>query len=289
MLQKNRMSLMTFNIAPDLNSRSMQIEDIFKLASLEGVPFVDLMNIAEEDLPAYCVAMQETGIKLGCYIASVQFLQPEAVFLPQLRTALQTASRLKAPRLMIVPFAAGEDFCLAEAAGREKVLQGMIKGFQIAAAKGKEYSVPVCFETTPHEVFCLSGTEDCKRILEEVPGLGLAFDTANMLSHGDHPVTAYQALKPYIVHVHLKDVALIGGKEGAAFWEKANDGRGMQCVVWGQGVIPVKDLYHRVLGDGYSGLFAIEYTHPGQPDSTLDDHRRHLQQFWRAFEEEEIL
>lgn len=282
-MQKDRMSLMTFNIAPDLKSGSMQIEDVFKLASLEGVPFVDLMNIAQEELPAYCAALRKTGVGLGCYIASVQLLQPEAVFLPQLRVALQTASRLKAPRLMIVPFAAGEDFRLAEKAGREAVLQGMIQGFQAAVAQGKAYSMPVCFETTPHDVMCLSGTEDCRRVLEAVPGLGLVFDTANMLPHGDEPVSAYQALKAHIVHVHLKDVALIGGKEGETYWEKAQDGRGMRCVAWGQGVIPVKALYRQMLEDGYSGLFAIEYTHPDRPDSGLEEHRRHLQQFWRAF------
>ena len=284
MVQKERMSLMTFNIAPDLKSGSMKIEDILQLASLEGVHYVDLMNIAQEDLPAYSEAMQKTGVRLGCYIASVQLLQPEAVFLPQLRMALQAASRLKAPRLMIVPFASGEDLRLAEEAGREKVLQGMIRGFQVAVAQGEAGSMPICFETTPHEVLCLSGTEDCRRVLEAVRGLGLVFDTANMLSHGDDPVAAYQALKKDIVHVHLKDVALISGKEGEMFWERSQNGCGMQCVVWGQGVIPVKALYHQMLEDGYSGLFAIEYTHPDQPDSSLEEHRRHLQNFWRAFE-----
>ena len=34
-------------------------------------------------------------------------------------------------------------------------------------------------------------------MLERVPGLGLVFDTANMLPHGDDTLTYYEALKEH--------------------------------------------------------------------------------------------
>ena len=91
-------------------------------------------------------------------------------------------------------------------------------------------------------------------------------------------------MKQYAVHVHLKDVKLIGSPEGDTYWEKTRDGRGMQCVVWGEGVIPVMDIYHRLLRDGYGGLFAIEYTHPAAAVSGPIEHLAHAKSFFRRGE-----
>lgn len=283
-MRKDRMSVMTFNIDSDLACGAMKIMDVLCLARDAGIPFVDLMNISPADIPAYQNAMQETGVRVACCIASVDFLKQEEYWLTQLQAGLQAAAALKAQRMMIVPFIGWNDLRLAEEMGREEVLARMTAGFTAAVAEGKKQGMPICFETTPHDILCLSGTEDCLRVLKAVPGLGLVFDTANMLPHGDDPVEAYEALKSSIVHVHLKDVALIGGKAGEAYWEKARDGRGMQCVVWGEGVIPVMEIYSRLLRDGYNGILAIEYTHPEEQISGKDSHLAHLRRFFREEE-----
>ncbi|MBP5726818.1 MAG: sugar phosphate isomerase/epimerase [Clostridia bacterium] len=283
-MRKGRMSLMTFNIDSDLACGAMEIMDVLHLAKDAGIPFVDLMNISPEDIPAYRSAMQETDVRAACYIASVDFLRQKEHWLPQLHTGLQAAAALSAQRMMIVPFSDGKDLRLAETMDREAVLARMTAGFTAAVEEGKKQGIPICFETTPHDILCLSGTDDCLRVLKAVPGLGLAFDTANMLPHGDDPIEAYEALKSSIVHVHLKDVALIDGKAGEAYWEKARDGRGMQCVVWGEGEIPVMEIYRRLLRDGYNGLFAIEYTHPEEQASGKDSHLEHLRRFFREEE-----
>lgn len=285
MLKKDRMSLMTFNIDSDLACGAMEIMDVLRLARDAGIPFVDLMNISPVDISAYQNAIGETGVRLACYIASVDFLRQKEHWLAQLYTGLQAAAELKAQRMMIVPFSDRDDLRLAETLGREAVLARMAAGFTAAVAEGKKQGMPICFETTPHDILCLSGTQDCLRVLKAVPELGLVFDTANMLPHGDDPIEAYEALKSSIVHVHLKDVALIAGKAGEAYWEKARDGRGMQCVVWGEGEIPVMEIYSCLLRDGYNGLFAIEYTHPEEQISGKDSHLAHLRHFFR---EEEV-
>lgn len=280
MMKKDGMSLMTFNIASDLACGAMEIMDVLRLAKDAGIPFVDLMNIGREEIPAYQSAMRQTGVQSACYIASVDFLRAKEHWLPQIHRGLQAASALHAQRMMIVPFSDGEDVRLAQEMGRDAVLARMIEGFQAAAAEGKKQNMPVCFETTPHELFRLSGTADCMQVLQAVPGLGLVFDTANMLPHGDDLIEAYEALKQSIIHVHLKDVKLVGGPEGDAYWEKARDGRGMQCVVWGEGVIPVMEIYHRLLRDGYDGLFAIEYTHPEEAVCGPKAHLAHVKRFF---------
>ena len=279
-MRKDRMSLMTFSMAADLACGAMRIADVLSVAGSAGIPFVDLMDIRREDLRAYRIAMEQTGIAVGCYIASASFLRAEEVWRAQLRAGFRAAAELSARRVMIVPFSGQEDLDRAAGMGRDAVLARMIGGFQVAVEEGRTWNVPVCFETTPHDALCLSGTADCLRVLRAVPGLGLAFDTANMLPHGDDPIEAYEALKPHIVHVHLKDVALIGGKDAEAFWEKSRDGRGMKCVAWGEGEIPVTELYRRMLNDGYSGLFAIEYTHPENAACGPEAHLAHLRRFF---------
>ena len=36
----------------------------------------------------------------------------------------------------------------------------------------------------------------------------------------------------------------------------------MNCCLWGEGVIPLDEIYARMKRDGYTGRFAIEYAHP---------------------------
>lgn len=44
-------------------------------------------------------------------------------------------------------------------------------------AMTKEPEVQACFETTPRDYTCLSCTEDCRCVLEQVPGPELVYDT----------------------------------------------------------------------------------------------------------------
>ena len=278
-MNRDRLSLMTFNIAFDLLLGRMQAKDIFELAQKEGIPYVDLMNVKRKALPKYLSAMREVGTKVSCYIASVSLFSSEEELRTNLQRELKMARELFAQRMMIVPYAGTGNLRQAKRMGRDAVLEAVIKGFRIAVQEGAKFGMPVCFELTPHDELCLSGAEDCLRLLRAVDGLGLVFDTANMLSHGDDPVSAYEALKEYIVHVHLKDVALKDMQRGGVYLERCKDGRVMQCVVWGKGVIPIDELCQRLISDGYSGLFAIEYTHPDSLLSGPDEHHAHLRKF----------
>ena len=278
-MNRDRLSLMTFNFALDILLRKMKVRDIIGLVREEGIPYVDLMRIKKGALPTYLSAMHENGIKAGCYIMSASFFADDAKIRSSLREELSTAKALSAQRMMIVPYAGSKDLRLAVSMGRETVIDKMIHGFGIAVQEGEKAGIPICFELTPHDELCLSGTKDCLRVLGEVDGLGLVFDTANMLPNGDDPLAAYEALKQYIVHVHLKDVALLEKQGENISLERSADGRVMRCVVWGDGVIPIKEIYRRLLSDGYAGLFAIEYSHPEKLVCGPDGHSAHLRRF----------
>lgn len=116
-------------------------------------------------------------------------------------------------------------------------------------------------------------------MLDRVPQLGLVFDTANMLPHGDETLAAYEALKDRIIHVHLKDVALLNERPSLFQREVAADGRLMKATLFGQGVIPVKEVYDRMVADGYTGTFAIEYIRPKEAYCSCQEHSDHLRSF----------
>ena len=91
--------------------------------------------------------------------------------------------------------------------------------------------------------------------------------------------SAYEALKDRIVHVHLKDVALLDAKPNLFENEVAADGRLMRGTVYGKGVIPVKEVFDRICSDGYNGVFAIEYVRPKSETCNLHEHGSYLKPY----------
>jgi sugar phosphate isomerase/epimerase len=252
----------------------MTVEDTLKLASISGIPFLDIMVLSKKDLPKYIEAMKKYPVKVKCYISNNSFFRRETVITKQLDEDMEKAKKLGAELFMIVPMYNIGDPKKATRLGRTKVQDIMTRYFMIAVEKGKKIGLKVCFETTPRDEVCLSGTQDCLKILTKVPGLGLILDTANMLPHGDTPMEAYEILKDYIVHVHLKEVALTDKKFPKSLFmsESTPEGKVMKVVVFGEGCIPVKDIYSRMEADGYTGTYALEYAHPDGGACGIEKH-----------------
>ncbi len=274
-----KFSLMIFSMAKDLSKKTMNIKDTLQMAANAGIPYVDIMRISQQQTAEYRAAMKETGVSVYCYTAVISFFEKREKISANLDKELQNALTLGAKLFMIVPFYFMVDEMKAKKLDREQVREYMKKGFQLAVEKGQKAGLQVCFETTPQDVLCLSGTEDCKWMLEQVPGLGFVFDTANMLSHGDKTLEAYEALKSHIIHVHLKDVALRERRFSLLPKEHTPDGKVMQATVFGEGVIPVREVFDRMQQSEYSGCFAIEYIHPEGGALTLAQNSTHLKRY----------
>lgn len=278
-MDKKKLSLMTFPMEMDYASRAMTVEDTFRQAAWAGINYVDVMNVREKDRKKYQDAGRNTGVQVYCYICSVSFFAEKEKILAELEGQLETAKALGAKYLMIVPYRFGGDLKKAGQLGRKRTRELMEERFAAAVEMGEKYEIAVCFETTPHDVLCLSGNEDCKYILERTPGLGLVLDSANMLPHGDTTMEAYEMLKEYIVHVHLKDIRPVKKGLLSIGAEYMKDGRVMKACVWGEGIIPVEQLYERMLCDGYQGLFALEYVHPAKLRCGPREHHMQLEKF----------
>lgn len=273
---------MTFPMGIDLLKKTMSVQDTLYLARQAGVPYVDVMNVEEEQVQQYIDAIKQTGVSVCTYIIQTSFLGSRRRYQRAIVRGLKTAHALQAEFLMIVPYGPKDGY-RAEAIGRENVKQRMIQGFRKAVSLAKSYNIQVCFETTPHALSCLSGAQDCLDVLHSVDGLGFVFDTANMLPDGEDPLEAYEMLKGQISHVHLKDVALLPMERTIKRSEHTPTGELMWCVIWGEGVVPVQAIYEKMLSDGYEGKFSIEYVHP-EDGSDLTAHIPQLNRFLQAAE-----
>lgn len=281
-LNKEKLSLMTFSLEMDKALKRMSIDDIVSLAADDDIHRIDVMNIKGKDLPAYITALHTHDVKVKCYIANVSFFNKEDKILETLQQQMSIANALKAPLFMIVPYLLPSELSKAKKMGRQETKEKLIQGFKIAVEEGKKRDLTVTFETTPHDELCLSSAEDCEYVLGHVEGLKLVYDTANMLPSGEDPLTYYERLKQYIVHVHLKDVLLTKGK--VSTWSEADlKGRLMKCCLWGQGVIPIDEIYQRMIEDGYEGCFAIEYAHP-DGIAKKEVHKKQLQKHFAIFQ-----
>lgn len=96
------------------------------------------------------------------------------------------------------------------------------------------------------------------RLVEEVPGLKLVFDTANPVFQLDRskgepfpwqdPLEFYQKVKEHVVHVHIKDCTNPpAGETEPAEYTLPGDGQGQ-----------VREILTALKNDGYTGGLAIE-------------------------------
>ena len=96
------------------------------------------------------------------------------------------------------------------------------------------------------------------RLVEEIPGLKLIFDTANPVFQRDrsaaepfpwqNPLDFYQKVKSHVVHVHIKDCTNPpAGQTDPARYTLPGEGQAM-----------VREILTELKNDGYSGGLAIE-------------------------------
>jgi len=99
-------------------------------------------------------------------------------------------------------------------------------------------------------------SEHTLRLVDEVPGLKLVFDTGNPVFQRDRSkgepfpwqsaLEFYQAIKEHIVHIHIKD-AIMHAEEGEPEYTQAGEGQGF-----------VKEILSDLKSSNYEGGIAIE-------------------------------
>ena len=279
MIERSKLTLMTFPMDEDIQKKRLTYDDVFRLAVECGLSYLDVMHVSKKAIPQYVSLMEKYKISVYCYIDVVSLFLPDWMIRASVKAGIKTAKSLRAEKFMIVPYIPVMDTGKATRWGREKTLQKLAHGFAIAVREGRQQDIPICFETTPRSEIHLSGTKDCLEVLTNVSGLEYVHDTANMLPAGEQPLTAFETMLPYTSHIHLKDVTLTDTANPGPFAEVTGDGKQMTRCRWGDGVIPIQRIVQTAKAQGYQGKYAIEYASPELSNRSFADHKQQLQLF----------
>lgn len=259
-----RVSLMTFPMLRDTVAGTMNARKIVALAAQNGIGCLDLINLDEKTSEKYIEAMQGSGIKSGCYSASVGCLKSKQEIIEGVRRAVRVAKILGSEMIMLIP-AGLATLGRFKKMGRTRSVDILVQYFRCAVDIASAEGISVMFENMPDVSSYLKTADECEKLLTAVPGLKLAFDSGNTLTCGTPAIEFYEKLREYIAHIHVRDVKPVCGI--------------LKTCCYGKGRIALKPLLEKMLSDGYDGLFAIEYCHPAGLFSGLSSHDRFVKRF----------
>lgn len=135
---------------------------------------------------------------------------------------------------------------------RSEVIGNVIKGIRelcnYASGKGVKILLEIHgnFNTVENVMEVVTGVKDC-------PEFGILWDIEHSDKiYGDDFIKFYSQIKPYIVHVHVKDHKRVNG--------------GFQLCPVGEGDIPIKAIAKALEADGYMGYMSLEWEKKWHPE-----------------------
>jgi 3-dehydroshikimate dehydratase len=238
-----RFSAFADEISPDLEEQIAVLhEQGIHLVELRSVWDTNVLDLTDAQVTRILERFGEEGIgvsAIGSPLGKVPVDVPLEDELRRLERAIELARRFGAPLIRIFSYYPPVDALRQEpAAYRGEVMERLSRMALLAAGSG----VTLVHENDTD----LYGdtVQRCLDVLQSVraPNLKAAFDPANFIVSGEVPYPdAYDALRPWLAHVHVKD---------------AQPDRTVVAV--GEGVARWPELLDRLRSDGYDGIFSLE-------------------------------
>ena len=240
----------------------IEVEKILSDTHDAGFTLVDMTEkmiheVGEEKLQEF---LNEYQLALNCLICMADFASNRAddeEIQQEVVQCLEMASHFGTKLLMLVP--------AGEADGtKEEMGKNLIRRFSRAVGIAEKYGITCVIEDDPKRNIPMCSRQELLKLVEEVPGIKIVYDTANVIMAGEDPIEDFEELKDHIVHMHLKDI----GKPSASalFIDKADDGEAYMCVSHGKGIVDLSGVINAAGKSGYEGTMAIEY----MPNPDLD-------------------
>lgn len=153
-----------------------------------------------------------------------------------------------------------------EAQSRQSAMDEAAKHMKELAYLSRSLHVQCSLEDYDNSAAPFGTWQELKWYVDQIPELGISFDTGNFAFFGQNALEAYDQLKPRICHVHAKDRKFTGraGEEPL----KALDGRLLYPSAVGSGEMPIKEILTDLKAGGYQGGVLIE--HFGSADMLAD-------------------
>ena len=249
---------------------NISLEHIYEAAQQRGTTFESMLSEARKmgytglecDLwrLSDCVNVRNLFESCGLNVASIysmyDFLRdtPEKS-LDGMKRHLETAAYFGAEKVLAIPgfFQPGDD----REAGFAKFAEQLSVMCELAA----EYGIMVTLEDFDDSASPCCDTQGLERLMRSVQGLGFTFDTGNFAFVLEDPAEAYERLKPYVAHAHLKDRSREASRrsaDGSNSKPDLSEAEMYPCETGG-GYVGVEKLVKRMLADGYTGDFSVEH------------------------------
>ncbi len=192
--------------------------------------------------------------------------------LRMLDRALLLARRLGAPFVRVFSFrrsgmiGLGNPSPLRPAGGPipEEMLDRVAEGLREAARRAEEAGIILLLENVRS---CWANTgRNSAAVLEAVdsPALQALWDPGNDYVSGGVPYPdGYEAVRPHMLHVHVKDASVVDPASGLTRWEPI-----------GEGEIDYQGQIRALLEDGYTGVVSLE-THWRPAGGSAESASRH--------------
>lgn len=213
----------------------------------------DLWRLSGGDVRAM---FQRCGMNIASVYAHFDFAhESNELSAEKMKFCLDTAAYFGADKVLAIPGFIRQGENHTDVCGR--ICEGLSEMCTLACS----YGITVMLEDFDDISAPYSTAAGLEYFMRNTDGLKYAFDTGNFAYSLESADKAYDILRQWIVHSHLKDrsrdVSRISADGGNA---KADLGGDMMypCETGG-GYIGVETLVKRMLHDGYTGDFSVEH------------------------------
>jgi 3-dehydroshikimate dehydratase len=237
-----KLSAFADEISPDLEQQIQTCrENSVTHFELRGVDGKNVMDFDDALKARIKKRLTESGlgvIAIGSPIGKVKITDPFEPHLAKFKQAVELAAYFNAPFIRIFSYYPPE-----KGADMRPFRDEVIKRLKAKVDYIANRNVTLVHENEA-EIYGEKGRE-CLDLMTSInsPKLRCAFDFANFVIAGERPINNWPSLKPYTVHIHVKDAKLDGGGKMVPAGE-------------GDGDIPaiLKDAY----ANGYRGFLTLE-------------------------------
>ena len=229
-------------ISPDLDEQLDTLAAVsIRYLELRSVWERNVLDLSDEELAAVKSAVSERGVgvsSIGSPIGKVPITEPFELHLERFRHALRAAGVMGAPYVRVF------SFFIPDGQDPGQYCDVVLERLGVLAQEAQEAGVTLLHE---NEKSIYGDVPDrCREILEGVdsPALRAAWDAANFVQCGvDHPHDAgYEALRPFVGYVHVKDALAGSGK----------------VVPAGEGDGQLRETVSALRASGFDGFFSLE-------------------------------
>lgn len=261
----------------------MKQEDLYQNAKNNGITHIDPSTFDERMSGGKTMEMlQQNGLKCGSYLGFVHAPRMDGAGVAEAveegKRCVDRTVELGSTLLMYVPGSYQADIA---GHGRQEIADALAACLRPVVAYAAEKGVTVMLEDSPDPDLPMTRMAELKYLMEQVPGAKIVYDSGNTIVWGEDPVEWYEALKEYVVHIHLKDVQYM--PDDAPRTDRCGDGRRFTNALHGHGVVDLKAVMKAIKASGYDGLMTIEGVRPlpgMTPAEALYESKTYLDKCW---------